>query len=161
MFRCECGNTKILCGTDVSQGKTKSCGCHRGKYIASAHRLPEGEAAFNSLFLAYKNCARFRNLEFLLTLDEFKKLTKGNCKYCGVEPAQSWKGSSMKCSPYIYNGVDRTKNEQGYISSNTVSCCQICNQAKHNMKLNDFIAWLDRVVKFRHPESDATSIGEN
>ena len=157
-FLCDCGNTKIIAAADVISGKTKSCGClPRGR---SGPRIGSGEAAFNNLFCAYKGNAKSRGLEFTLSKAEFRTLTKDNCVYCGVEPQKLWLGTNKKCSPYIYNGIDRVKNEQGYVISNTVSCCQVCNQAKHNMKLDDFIAWLDRVVKFRNTESDAISIGE-
>ena len=161
-FVCSCGKEKVLCGTDVSQGKTKSCGCNRKTYNSEAHkRLPSGQAALNNLYCAYRGGAKSRGLEFSLTIEEFSALTKEDCKYCGIEPTQIWTGTSKKCSPYTYNGVDRVQNEQGYTSCNTVPCCKVCNQAKHNMKLNDFIAWLDRVVQFRTRESSAFSAGAN
>ena len=158
-FKCECGNTKVLCGTDVSQGKTKSCGCNRIQYMREGHtRLPVGEASFNNLYVAYKGNAKSRKIEFSLSKEEFRDITTQPCTYCGIEPIQVWIGTNKKCSPYLYNGVDRVDNSQGYVSGNAVPCCKICNQAKHNMKLNDFIAWLDRILKFR-TESGATSAG--
>jgi len=114
---------------------------------------PHGEASFKRLFQNYKHGASKRNLQFALSLEEFRDLTKSNCNYCGVEPVQiykAWKGGPEKYStPYIYNGVDRVDNLEGYISSNVVPCCKYCNQAKLNFSLEQFTAWLDRVVKFR------------
>jgi 5-methylcytosine-specific restriction endonuclease McrA len=151
-FLCDCGKTKLLSARDVVPGKTKSCGClPRGK---KGTRIGLGEAAFNNLLCAYKGGAKSRSLEFSLTAKEFREITKKNCVYCGIEPVQIWKGTNRLCSEYTYNGVDRINNKQGYVLNNTVPCCKVCNKAKHNMELHDFIAWLDRIIKFRTRESD-------
>lgn len=149
-FACECGNRKILCGTDVSCGKTKSCGCNHIIYNREAHiRLSLGEAAFNILYGAYKSGSKSRGHEFSLTQEEFHNLTQSNCTYCGLPPIKVWAGTNRKQSPYLYNGVDRVNNARGYVSDNVVPCCKVCNQAKHNLSLEEFTEWLDRVVKFR------------
>ena len=147
VFKCECGVEKAIRGTDVSSGKTKSCGCNRYT-CKKSHTLPVGIAAFNSLYLAYKSNARSRGLDFELTKQEFSELTTKPCKYCGVEPYKYWKGGCGKLTPYVYNGVDRLENSVGYIRSNSVPCCCICNKAKHAMSLSDFMAWIERITKF-------------
>jgi hypothetical protein len=150
-FKCDCGVEKVLCGADVVRGKTKSCGCNRSRYISQAHLLPEGQAAFNSLYSLYAiSCARSRGLEFSLSKEEFLKLTKEACHYCGVSANQVWKGTSRVCSPYVYNGIDRKDNKQGYTLNNCVACCKVCNIAKGAMSLDAFLAWIDRLVNFRN-----------
>lgn len=162
LFRCDCGEEKVLCGTDVSKGSTKSCGCYRSKYNSENHmKLALGEAAFNSLYRTYKAQSKQRGLCFELSLEDFKSLTKGNCKYCGIEPRQVWRGNSKKSSPYVYNGVDRVVNEVGYTNSNSVSCCSPCNKAKRDMSLLEFMAWIARLVKFNSQEQNDVSISNN
>lgn len=155
VFLCECGNTKVLCGTDVATGKTKSCGCLR-----HLPRLHPGEAAFNSLYLSYANGAKSRELMFCLSPEEFRSLTKLPCVYCGVKPSKIWKGSGRVSSPYTYNGIDRVDNQKGYITGNVASCCEICNTAKRSLSLEHFNAWIKRLVNF-HTESERTSLGVN
>lgn len=31
LYRCQCGNEKVILAIDVERGKTRSCGCQRGK----------------------------------------------------------------------------------------------------------------------------------
>jgi hypothetical protein len=45
--------------------------------------------------------------------------------------------------------------------SNSVPCCANCNYAKHDLTLELFQKWIDRLVSFQNPESGAKSIGEN
>jgi len=159
-FLCDCGNKRVLCGTEVSHGRVKSCGCYRKGHCGSP-KAP-GEAAFNSLYKSYITCcAKNRGLNFTLSKEEFATLTKGNCEYCGIEPLQVFTGTSKKSTPYLYNGVDRLDNKLGYTKENCVSCCKICNIAKHALTLEEFMSWIRRLVKFQQPESDAKSIGRN
>lgn len=114
----------------------------------------------NSLYSNYKLRAKAKGLEFSLSKSEFECLTKESCMYCGVPPSQVFTNGG-KASPYTYNGVDRVDSIKGYTIRNTVPCCKTCNYAKSNLTLVEFINWLDRIVKFRTTESDATSVGEN
>jgi hypothetical protein len=112
--------------------------------------LPKGEAAFNKLYYSYGKNAENRGIKFSLSKKYFRTLTKRKCKYCGVEPRQvfyQW-GSHGITTPYIYNGVDRVNNELGYIKTNVVTCCKICNQAKLNSSLEEFTDWIKRLINF-------------
>lgn len=159
-FKCECGEAKVLCGTDVSQGKTKSCGCVHWTSKRS-HWLPRGEASFNSLYKAYQYGAKSRSLNFSLTREEFGRLTKEPCTYCGVNPYKEFTGTNKGSSAYLYNGLDRVNNSEGYVVGNVVSCCQICNQAKHSLSIEQFKEWIARVVKFNTVKVAVTTAGRN
>ncbi len=78
----------------------------------------------------YKESAQKRELDFLLSSEEFNKLLDGNCHYCGVKKA--W-------------GVDRIDNKIGYASYNVVSCCKICNYMKRDLSYQDFINHIKNV----------------
>lgn len=111
-FECECGNEKVLCGTDVSSGKTKSCGCFHNKWPLP-QTLPIGRAACNSLFHSYKSGAKSRGFSFELSMFIFEKLTKHPCTYCGALPEKEWTGTNKAFTPYVYNGLDRVENSEG------------------------------------------------
>lgn len=151
MCKCDCGRETICIGRNLLRsGGTKSCGCLALELRKSNTyaRKPEGEASGRSLYYQYQNGAKNRNLEFDLSIDEFLKLTKENCHYCGIQPKQKYQ--ALNCyGAYIYNGVDRVKNKIGYTLSNCVSCCKICNTAKNVMSYEEFVAWLDRLITFR------------
>ena len=136
---CDCGNTITIPTTNLTTDKTKSCGCLRGR---PSH--PEGLASFNRLYIQYKQNAKKRDYKFELTKDQFREITKQNCIYCGVMPAQSTLNSKNSNGPYIYNGVDRLDNLKGYIEDNCVPCCKYCNYAKNDLTEEEF---LNRIVK--------------
>lgn len=150
LFQCECGNQYKGLGTWVRMGRTKSCGCIHTEYLNSDQakeqrlkgtnklRLTPGESALNATFFVYKDRAKKYELEFSLTKEEFKTLTQRNCFYCNKLPSNNY-GSKYNNGRYIYNGLDRIDNKLGYTLQNSVPCCKICNIAKHNLTLNDFL----------------------
>ncbi len=156
--KCDCGAIVIARASHILTRK-QSCGCLRedtarrmglkwgkvngGKLkvklapgIDSAHRL-QGQ---------YRHDARRRGLGFDLTTEEFIKLTSSNCHYCGQSPSKVFKGREKNPTNYVYSGIDRINNLDGYSIKNTVSCCFDCNRAKHTRSHDDFIAWVKRIA---------------
>lgn len=84
----------------------------------------------------YVHNAKKRRYEWEITAEHAVFLMRGVCHYCGVPPDPR-------------NGIDRKDNSQGYRPENCVSCCVVCNYAKSSMSYADFLAWMDRVAKFR------------
>src|SRR5271154_1278020 len=60
---------------------TKTGGGYNFKSIKSP-----GEATWTQLFISYKNSAKNRGFEFLLSRDQFIHICSQNCYYCGSEP---------------------------------------------------------------------------
>lgn len=202
LCQCDCGKTKIIRGTDLKLGKTKSCGCYRkeknridltgmrfGKLVAvslaeknknkhvtwncicdcgtkvvvpagslrSGHSkscgclhleslgLKPGEGAFNVVFKAYRKRATQKGFEFALSVDEFTKIIKSACAYCGDELTAERKPTNNGI--FYYTGIDRIDSNKGYTLENSISCCKICNRAKNSMPQEEFISWLKRVSK--------------
>jgi len=138
LCKCDCGNTCTVVAAHLLGKKksTKSCGC--------LHKFKKGEGSCNNLYLLYKRSAKERNYEFNLTKDQFKKLTKGTCFYCGEEPSQEH-GKHLKTNGiYVYNGIDRINNSIGYTLDNCVTCCWDCNKLK---KAYDFSWFINQVNK--------------
>lgn len=139
-FKCDCGNIINRRGAVVKCGNTKTCGKHD-----RPNKLPSGEAAFNHLYIRYKNQAKNRNLTFNLNKDEFKKITSQSCFYCNKEPSSIIKRKQRNSGFYTYNGIDRLNNNIGYELNNCVPCCITCNRAKMALSLDNFYTWLNRV----------------
>jgi len=100
--------------------------------------------------VTWKTCKRLIYY-FLLTKEEFKVITSSNCHYCGTSPQQMRQGSFKPGrlwdrGTYAYNGIDRVDNKIGYILTNCVPCCIICNKAKSTYTQNDFLSWLKTLI---------------
>lgn len=124
-------------------------------------------ASFKSYYRVYKDAAVLRNFAFELSFDEFVSLVKQDCHYCGSEPRRwnkytSRNGRMIRANGraiatedtaskawIMVSGLDRKNNEEGYTTSNVVSCCTICNHAKHNLPYESFIDYLKRLCDYR------------
>jgi hypothetical protein len=67
-----------------------------------------------------------KNLEFILSKDEFDTLKCQPCYLCGKQS-----------NSQHLNGVDRLDNNKGYTLDNVKSCCFGCNHIKRNYVLKD------------------------
>jgi hypothetical protein len=149
VFKCDCGNFTQGRVSEVINGIKKSCGCHRQWYWKNKKNTlkPSGIAARNALLNSYQYNAKKRGLEFSLTDEEFFEVTQRSCLYCGVEPRQKVSNKyGQRNGTYLYNGVDRIDNSDGYTRINSASCCGTCNVAKNNLSLEKFQEWIGRIV---------------
>lgn len=144
LCKCECGQERIVSLWDIKSGKTKTC------RFDHPHYLDRSIPAFNQLYKhSYKNRALKSGLDFELSKDEFRKLTKSNCHYCGSPPiGNKLTRTGNRESIYVYNGIDRIDSDKGYTLDNVVPCCSICNHAKNNMSYKDFLEWIKRLVAY-------------
>lgn len=94
----------------------------------------------------YKSAAKFRELDFKLSPDEFNALLTLNCHYCDKAAA---------------NGVDRIDSSKGYLSYNVVPCCSICNRMKMDLPYNQFIEHIDAINKHMHSPRPLNQININ
>ena len=139
---CVCDNVVIVQGKALNSGHTKSCGC-RGK-----------ERAFgfiSQMYANYRVAAKRRNLNFELTFGDFSNLIKQNCHYCDSSPISKENRADVKRGSFkeiiSVNGVDRVDNNLGYVVTNCVPCCSICNRAKRTLSYQDFISWINKIRK--------------
>jgi hypothetical protein len=76
----------------------------------------------------YKKAAKQKHREFSISCEDFVRLVKASCVYCGRTPAAA---NGM--------GLDREDNAKGYILSNCVTCCETCNKMKLTMSTKEFL----------------------
>jgi hypothetical protein len=150
LVQCRCKKLLKVQLTNIRNGNSICCGktpCRTNKLIGKRNK----DTSYNALLYSYKKHARERGLSFDLTFDEFKKLLSKNCIYCKVEPFAVYQilNSTTKAVragiPVMYNGIDRVNSQKGYTLDNTVSCCKICNRAKSDLPLADFLKWIETV----------------
>jgi len=89
-------------------------------------KINDGDVDFiaKTIFKKYKQKAPYRNLEFNLSLEFFKKNVNAPCYYCG--------------ELIVKVGFDRLNNSLGYTELNSVPCCQVCNFMKGTLTENEF-----------------------
>jgi hypothetical protein len=156
LFKCDCGNEKSLVASRVflKDSSTKSCGCYKKEIWSRVVKknkcksvLITVERTKKELYFSYKGNANRRKYIFDLTYDYFIGLVNSDCFYCGIKPNRIQKCTIKKVSfpEFICNGVDRKDNTIGYIKSNCVPCCRLCNRAKNNLSYLEFMQWIKQI----------------
>jgi hypothetical protein len=159
LCQCECGTIRAFQADNVISGNSKSCGCLKVQRCKEGiwSKKP-GQANAKCVYVNYRNGARKRNIEFLLSFEDFLALSQDLCFYCGSEPSTSGdvtftkgpkKGQSRCNGAFIYNGLDRLDNSRGYIVDNCVACCSYCNVAKRHYTISEFLAWVGKVYRYQ------------
>lgn len=146
---CDCGSKSEKDTGSLTSGRHVSCGCQKIRAASensrkSRYKVRKETASFNVMKGSYKRGAAIRGVEWALSDEDTKKLFNGNCFYCGSVPSNNYKTTYYNMK---YSGIDRIDNTLGYTVSNTVSCCKICNHAKHTMSQNNFIDWILMAAK--------------
>jgi hypothetical protein len=152
LFKCDCGNELTHTRNEITRKRRESgvmsCGCMRTKNISNAVKKPVGSAAAKSLFCSYKSNATRRGYTFELNYEAFLKLTKQNCYYCDKVPSSKLLRSGYN-GEYIYNGIDRYCNREGYTHNNSVSCCWTCNRMKSDLNGEEFLKIIKSIYNNR------------
>lgn len=140
--KCDCGKEGLVNGVDLRKGHSKSCGCLA--VDIARERSQTKDSGRNKLFRQYKKGSEYRGITFNLTDEQFNKITKSNCYYCGVEPSTISRKSS-EFGIYIFNGIDRKNPRLGYEIDNCVPCCYDCNFLKRSRDFKFFINKIRRI----------------
>ncbi|MCK5354032.1 MAG: hypothetical protein KAJ63_02865 [Methyloprofundus sp.] len=144
MFKCACGEEKIIHGSAVISGNTKSCGCLSVE-ARKSRRLGLNHSEVTAIILGYKRHAIDRGFLWKLTRDEVLLIIFKNCFYCGSTPNNLKKTKNSLSSGLKYSGIDRVDSKQDYKYENVVPCCKVCNYAKSDMSLSEFKVWAIRI----------------
>ncbi len=84
--------------------------------------------------------AKKRELVWEIELQDFEWLCTLNCYYC----------TGVFGRTTHHAGLDRIDNSKGYIFSNVVACCRVCNAVKSNVfSLEETVAMINRVKELR------------
>lgn len=143
-YQCDCGNEKVLLGSLVTSGNTKSCGCLAMDLWANKEKLPERLGVKRQIILQYKRHAKTRGIDYNISEQDFINLLTLPCFYCGQIPNNIKRTKNDK-DGFVYSGVDRFNSTIGYNINNCVPCCKVCNFAKSNMSIDEFHKWALRI----------------
>lgn len=140
LCECECGNYKVIQGSLMLSGNTKSCGCLAIE-VKKNKRISENHSELTAIILGYKRHAIDRGFSWKLSREFVKQLINKNCHYCGSQPSNIKKTKNSLSGGLLYSGIDRIDSSKNYTQDNVVPCCKICNYAKSNMDINEFRKW--------------------
>jgi hypothetical protein len=157
--KCDCGNTKVVVGDNLSSGRSKSCGCLKREFLkrrGNQWGLYEDRA--DAIMKIQYHHIKKRHKKFggvIMPYEDFLLKSKSSCFYCGLEYSKeihdrlSDTKSNKKLSDTVVriNGIDRIDSTVGYTKENTVPCCKFCNTAKNTMRVYDFKKWVQTVFE--------------
>ena len=106
---------------DYEKGREDIRRARQKKYDAT----PKGKLS------TYKKSAVRRGHPWGIETDIFYALLTQECHWCGGPGG----------------GVDRLDSDLGYCVENCVPCCKICNIAKNELSVADFLSWISRVAQ--------------
>lgn len=151
LCKCVCGTEKLVTVSSLlnkhHHKRAKSCGCNAYYPGQSVNVLKNNpDKAYWEMYRGYKSGAKRRNLKFKLSKDELKKLANQNCYYCNCPPQHR----NRNGIEFYANGIDRIDSRVGYIIENCVPCCSTCNNMKWESSKEDFLAHIDKIVRFNN-----------
>jgi len=138
--KCDCGSERVIMGSAMISGNTKSCGCF-GKEIRRLKRISNNHSEITAIILGYKRHADRRGFKWKLTRGDVESIIIKDCLYCGTKPSNIKKTKNSIGDGYRYSGIDRVDSLKDYTIENAVPCCRICNYAKSNLSLKEFQEW--------------------
>jgi hypothetical protein len=144
-YSCQCSlcNTVSIVSSDRLK-HNKHC-----KNCNIPGKSPSIEAQINFVKYSYKTGASKRNLEFLLTDEEFKEIIYKNCSYCGSIPIhKNPANTKILEGSFKINGIDRVNPNIGYIKSNCVPCCSSCNEMKMDRTFDEFKSQISKIHNY-------------
>lgn len=150
----QCGKIQEQSMSNMKVHKKETCTyCNYPNYSPTTHKGGGGSVklAFDERFYNYyksrvdgwNKSPNRKFKEWKLSIEDVSKLIHDNCYYCGAEPSANnqWnKSCKRKTEDNIIkiNGIDRLDSDKGYIPSNCVSCCPICNHMKNDLSIEEF-----------------------
>ena len=90
--------------------------------------------SMDSQYSVYKVTSTSKQLSFEITKGDFMEMVVNECYYCGIIQEKG------------FNGIDRLDSSEGYIMSNCVSCCQMCNYMKGCLGPTIFINRVEHIM---------------
>lgn len=130
---------------DISHFTMKSNGAMK----RNSEELKTKEHEARLLFTRYKtgstNLRKNKIKDFELSVEEFILLATSNCFYCGSDGDYKHNGRTVSGKfKHKICGLDRIDSSKGYILSNVVPCCKMCNTMKLDYIQTTFI---NKIIK--------------
>jgi hypothetical protein len=145
MVQCACGSSpRKMRRNYLVTGRVK--GCMECRWTRRPKAVNAPRWASQQVFGSYQCSAEKRGIPMEITLDEFRELIVKNCHYCDSPPSNV-KVVGKENVEFWYNGIDRVDSSKSYNLDNLVPACRFCNYAKRERTTEEFMSWIDRLVR--------------
>jgi len=142
--RCDCG-TKYECVTSYlrrckRKGRMACNGCLR--------KMEDEEWFWSYRIAEMRSNAKTRKLEWALSDEDARAIMEKACTYCGSPPAERSRNRQDKARSTVKGragSIDRVDSSLGYVVSNCVPSCDLCNQMKSDLTVLNFINLCRRI----------------
>jgi hypothetical protein len=146
--QCKCGSITQRTTTDLitKQGIKKCTVCGYKERPQSTRRQSDIERLYNLSIVG--RCKKSKDrIKNLLSLEDFKKLIKGNCFYCGQPPKEITLGKNkiVQNIKIVRNGIDRIDSTKHYSPDNCIPCCKYCNIVKSDLTQEQFFIKINEI----------------
>lgn len=148
---CKCGTQKDVVLASLVIGDSNGCGCSRG-YDDPRH------APVTKIICTYKREASDAGRVWELDRKLVDCLLASNCYYCGIPPSNTLR--SRNDYVFMYSGIDRIDNAEGYIPINVVPCCKVCNMAKRTADRQIFLGTVKKIYEHLKLENAVFNVVE-
>lgn len=148
---CECGNTKVIIGSKLRRGETKSCGCLR-TYPYRWQGCGDINGTYWNTLKQRRN--KHKKKTFTITIQQAweKYLAQdGKCAISGVPITLAKHYYHNKGHQNQTASLDRIDSSQGYTPENTQWVHIQVNLMKHVLSQDKFIEWCKVIVSHQYP----------
>ena len=152
--RCDCGKIISIRKDYLLKKSSQSCGCLRRDLAIEKGKSQRTETGY--LYWLYKakeasskSGASRRIIDFTLSFEEYCKIVKSNCVYCGKPPEIRKGNHHTKVGIAVpINSIDRVDSTGIYEHDNCCTSCYECNTMKHTLTTEDFLKHIKRIYDY-------------
>lgn len=163
LCQCSCGKTHTVNGRSLRDGSSRSCGCYFMNYRkVEDPKMVSAYAVYNHP-RQYGKSIVMKYSEADISFEKFLELSQKPCHYCGSPPFNRVNKIPKGRKNYddywfTYNGLDRIDSSKKHTIDNCVPCCFVCNTAKGNMTVSNFLQWVEKVYNHSRRELISTDL---
>jgi hypothetical protein len=159
IFKCQCGESNEINFYPYRKNKCKRCVTKQvsTRYhnltldektnYQSGHKDWVTNNILNYRLVSARNRAKYKNLEFNITLNDLEELfkTQNNiCPYSGLELTHSYDGNKFNTI-----SLDRIDSNKGYTKDNIQIISSLVNEMKNSLDNNDFLHMIKKIYEYR------------
>lgn len=145
--QCSCGKISYVCGYNLKSGKSTKCGkCNQFGEITGNY------------WSCLQKCARSRNLELSITIEEANDLFVKQNRKCAITGVDIYFAKNSKTKNKGNASLDRIHSSKGYAIDNVQWVHKIINVMKWSMENNEFYTICKLVYEKNKDNIEETNI---
>lgn len=143
LCKCKCGGEKVIRGSSLLNGFTKSCGC---KWRTASYQRISG-----IYWWGVREGAKRRNLKFTITKEDMWQLYLSQGKRCALSNVNIDFGEGLTRKNQTAS-LDRIDPSRGYEEKNVRWVHKLVNQMKMAMTDQEFCEWIKKISRHMRTE---------